>query len=225
MQFQGKNIFKLKNIIFDLDGTLVESFPGILQSLGHAVAKVNPSLDLTELKIHIGPPLVKMLSAMWPHLTVEERDEVLREFRQDYNNRGCLFSVAYPGIPEALKRFCSLGIKMFVLTNKPNAPTRKILKHLVLEGYFTEILSPDSISAAFTNKSEGALYLIERHALIPDETVLMGDSLDDLKAARAAGLLFLEAAYGYGKLDKSTTKGVWLSLKDPAKTADILNYK
>ena len=162
---------------------------------------------------------------MWPHLADEERDEVLREFRQDYNNRGCLFSVAYPGIPEALHRFCSLGIKMFVLTNKPDAPTRKILKHLLLDGYFTEILSPDSISAAFSSKAEGALYLCKKHALIPDETVLMGDSLDDLNAARAARLGFLEAAYGYGKIDKSMIKGSWFSLKNPAETAGILAYK
>lgn len=162
---------------------------------------------------------------MWPHLADEERDEVLREFRQDYNNRGCLFSVAYPGIPEALHRFCSLGIKMFVLTNKPDAPTRKILKHLLLDGYFTEILSPDSISAAFSSKAEGALYLCKKHALIPDETVLMGDSLDDLNAARAARLGFLEAAYGYGKIDKSMIKGSWFSLKNPAETAGILTYK
>jgi len=218
-------LFKLKNIIFDLDGTLIESFPGILQSLGHAVAKVNPSLDLTGLKIHIGPPLLKMLSAMWPHLAEEERDELLREFRQDYNNKGCLFSVAYPGIPEALHRFSSSGIKMFVLTNKPDAPTRKILKHLVLEGYFTEILSPDSMGAVFSAKSEGVFYLLNKYALMPGETVLMGDSLDDLNAARAGGLKFLEAAYGYGKIHKSLTKGVWLSLKDPTETADILTYK
>jgi len=56
-----------------------------------------------------------MLTAMWPHLAEKAKDEVLQEFRQDSNNRGCLFSVAYPGIPEALHRFCSQGIKMFVL--------------------------------------------------------------------------------------------------------------
>lgn len=134
-----------------------------------------------------------------------KRDEVLRGFRQDYNNSGWLFSVEYTGILEALHRICSLGIKMFVLTNKPDSPTRKILTHLMLDGYFTEILSPDSISAAFSSKAEGALYLC--HALIPDETVLMSDSLDDLNAARAAGLGFLEAGKGHRKIDKNIIKG------------------
>jgi histidinol phosphatase-like enzyme len=86
----------------------------------------------------------------------------------------------------------------------------------LLDGYFTKILSPDSISAAFSSKAEGALYLCKKHALIPDETVLMGDSLDDLNAARAAGLLFLEAAYGYGKLDEIDKEKARICLKSPA---------
>lgn len=224
MELLGKENLKIKNIVFDLDGTLIDSFPAILQSLQHAVSKLNPTLDLSGLKNHIGPPLLNMLSAMWPYLPRKEMDQVLQEFRQDYNSRGCLLSVAYPGIREALHRFYSLGIKMFVLTNKPEIPTRKILKHLVLEGYFSEILSPDSMTSVFATKSEAALYLIEKHALIPQETVLMGDSLDDLNAARTAGMNFLEAAYGYGKLEGSITKGGRYSLKDSTKISDILKY-
>ena len=202
-----------RNIIFDLDGTLIDSFPGILESLGHAVAQVNTSLDLTELKTHIGPPLPEMLSKMWPGLAAKVMDEVLRKFRFDYNNRGCLFSVAYPGIPEALEQFHSEGIILFVLTNKTEAPTRRILAHLGLEMHFTEILSPDSVTPPLSIKSEGALLLAKKHALAASETLLVGDSQDDLRAAQAVGFKFMEAEYGYGHIDEIVTEKAWLSLK------------
>jgi phosphoglycolate phosphatase len=215
----GRNF---KNIIFDLDGTLLDSFPGIFQSLEHAVAKVNPKLKLTALKNHIGPPLSKMLSRMWPDQAEEERNEVLREFRQDYNSRGCLFSVVYPGISEALHRFSSLGIKMFVLTNKPEVPTHKILANLRLQHLFLDVLSPDSVTPHLKSKSSGAHLLVGKHTLTAQETLLLGDSPDDLTAAQSAGFNFLEAAYGYGLFDESTRPEPWLRLKSPKDLAKIL---
>jgi phosphoglycolate phosphatase len=212
-----------RTIIFDLDGTLIDSFPGIVESLKQAVALVKPSLDLAELKTHIGPPLPEMLSLMWPQQDEEIRSKVLTEFRSDYNSRGCLCSVVYPGVPEALTRFKAFGIALFVLTNKPQAPTLKILKHLGLESYFSEILSPDSVAPPLSMKSEGALLLAKKHSLVASETMLVGDSLDDLKAAQAAGFEFVEAGYGYGDFDEIITEKAWLRLKSATELAKLVN--
>lgn len=212
-----------RNIVFDLDGTLVDSFPGIVESMRHAVSVIDPSLDLSDLQSQIGPPLPKMLSVMWPDLAEEVRASVLAEFRSDYNSRGYLFSAAYTGIPEVITQFRSSGITLFVLTNKPEAPTRKILSHLGLEAHFTEILSPDSMKPPLSTKAEGALHLVKTHRLVANETLLVGDSPDDLKAARAAGFGFLEASYGYGNFDGIVTKGAWLRLKSPADLAKLIN--
>lgn len=215
-----------RNIVFDLDGTLVDSLPGIVESLKHAVAQVDPSLDLTGLKAHIGPPLPEMLTRMWPQHDEEIRKKVLFEFRSDYNDRGCFFSVAYPGISEALLRFKSSGIALFVLTNKPETPTRRILAHLGLESHFSEILSPDSIHPPLSIKSEGALLLTKKHSLVASETLLVGDSQDDLKAAQDAGFVFMQAGYGYGEFDEIVTRKAWLRLKsstDLAKVIDLTN--
>lgn len=212
-----------RNIVFDLDGTLVDSFPGIVKSMRHAVSVIDPSLDLSDLQSQIGPPLPKMLSRMWPDLAEEVRASVLSEFRSDYNSRGYLFSVAYTGIPEALHQFRVSGITLFVLTNKPDAPTRKILSHLGLEAHFTQILSPDSMTPPLSTKSEGALHLVKTHSLVANETLLVGDSPDDLKAARAAGFSFLEASYGYGNFDEIVTEEEWFRLKSPSDLAKLIN--
>ncbi|NBZ95084.1 MAG: HAD family hydrolase [Proteobacteria bacterium] len=212
-----------RNIVFDLDGTLVDSFPGIVASMNHAVSVIDPSLDLSDLKSQIGPPLPKMLLLMWPDLAEEVRASVLAEFRSDYNNRGYQFSVAYTGIPEALHQFRSSGITLFVLTNKPEAPTRKILSHLGLEAHFTRILSPDSMNPPLSSKSEGALHLVKAQRLVANETLLVGDSPDDLKAARAAGFSFMEASYGYGNFDEIVTNEAWFRLKSPSDLAKLIN--
>jgi phosphoglycolate phosphatase len=211
-----------RNIIFDLDGTLIDSFPGIFESLRHAVSVVDPALDIGDLKSHIGPPLPIMLSRMWPDLQDKVRNQVLTEFRSDYNSRGCLFSVAYPGIAEALKHFYSSGITLFLLTNKPEAPTRSILAHLGLKTHFTEILSPDSVTPHLVTKSTGAILLAQKHALISRETLLVGDSQDDLTAAQSAGFSFLEASYGYGFFDENVTVRPWLRLKSPSDLAKMI---
>lgn len=211
-----------RNIIFDLDGTLIDSLPGIFKSLGHAVSLVDPALDISNLQSHIGPPLPTMLSRMWPDMPEEVRTRVLAEFRLDYNRGGCLFSIAYPGIPEALSQFQSSRRKLFVLTNKPQAPTRRILSHLGLDSHFTEILCPDSLTPPLSTKSEGALHLVETHRLIAHETLLVGDSPDDLKAACAAGFSFMEASYGYGNFDEIVTGEAWLRLKSPSDLAKVI---
>lgn len=211
-----------RNIIFDLDGTLIDSFPGIAESLRHAVSLVDPILDLGDLKSHIGPPLPVMLSRMWPWQDEEVRMRVLSEFRTDYNSRGCLFSVPYPGIPEALYHFHASGLRLFVLTNKPETPTLRILAHLGLDVWFTEILSPDSLTPPFPSKSEGAQLLAKNHGLITSETLLVGDSQDDLKASREAGFTFLEASYGYGHCGENVTGETWLRLKSPSELVKVI---
>lgn len=214
-----KNV--VSSIIFDLDGTLVDSFSGIAESLRHAISMVDPTLDISQLKSHIGPPLHLMLSQIWPQQSEEVRNQVLFEFRSDYNSRGCLYSIAYPGIPEALNLFHSLRIRLFVLTNKPETPTRRILAYLGLQHYFSDIHCPDSITPHLKTKSEGALILSKNHRLIPTETLLVGDSQDDLRAAQSIGFTFLEASYGYGKLDEIVTKRPWLQLKSPSDLSKI----
>ena len=211
-----------KNIIFDLDGTLVDSFPGIEESLKYAISVVDPVLDLSQLRSYIGPPLSKMLARMWPQKDEVIVNQVIHEFRSDYIKRGCFCSRPFSGVSDLLLQLRSKNYSLFVLTNKPADPARKILQHLGWEKHFTEVLSPDAVTPCLTTKTEGAHLLVQKHSLIAAETILVGDSQDDVTAAQSAGFTFLEASYGYGLCDENVTKRTWLQLKSPMDLVSIL---
>ena len=119
-------------------------------------------------------------------------------FRAHYIAEGCLGSTPFPGVPETLARLCSRGLRLFVLTNKPEAPARRILDHLGLAVFFTDMMTPDSVEPPFHSKPDGARLLAEKFNIGPGEAALVGDGADDAASGKACSFLFIAAAYGYG---------------------------
>ncbi len=189
------------NIIFDLDGTLVDSLAGIESSARYAADKTfkEPRL-IPPMRELIGPPIAKMFSKLWPDLTGEESTELLRNFRLHYDSEGCLLSELYPGVRETLARLFAREVSMFVLTNKPLEASRKILGSLGILSRFRDVVAPDSLTPAYSAKVDGAKYLRGRFELDPSATVIVGDGRDDYQSAEACGFAFILAAYGYGSL-------------------------
>lgn len=191
---------RFANLIFDFDGTLVDSLPGIESSLRAAVAGRSQPLAVTQtaLREKIGPPLSAMMAALWPELDPGEIPALVTAYRAHYLPAGCRLSEPFPGVGETLERFRAAGLRLFLLTNKPTAPTRAILERLGWRDWFTEVLCPDHPDHPFTEKTRGACKLCERHGLDRTRTLLTGDSKDDRDAADAAGFAFAAAGYGYG---------------------------
>jgi phosphoglycolate phosphatase len=187
-----------REVIFDLDGTLVDSLPGIERSVRAAVESVLPGEPMPDLKAIIGPPIATMFARVWPELEPEKMARLVAAFRSHYIEKGCLDSLPYPGVVETLSQLQAAGLRMFVLTNKPAAPTKAILGVLGLAEFFTEVLAPDSPECPFASKPDGALFLMRRFDLDADQTTLVGDGADDAAAAEACGFRFIAAAYGYG---------------------------
>lgn len=189
---------KMKNAIFDLDGTLVHSLPGIELSVRHAISRILPREQMPSLEKVIGPPIPSIFRSLWPEASPCRIDGLVKEFREHYLDKGCLNASLYPGVAETLVRLHYSGRRMFVLTNKPLAPAQKMLRNLGVDRLLTALLSPDSQECPFLEKSERARFLMNKFALEPGETLLLGDSADDAKAARDCSFLFVGAAYGYG---------------------------
>jgi phosphoglycolate phosphatase len=189
----------MNSVVFDLDGTLVDSLRGIESSLRGALDKVMPGGELPSLRDFIGPPLPTMVSEMWPMLDAVEVALLVSEFRNLYSQHGWKLTVPFPGVRKTLNRLHNSGYHLFVLTNKPTRISRLILDSLGLLSFFRDVVSLDFCNPPFVSKQESARFLIREHSLDPTLTVMMGDGRDDMVSATACGFRFVAAAYGYGK--------------------------
>lgn len=191
------------NVVFDLDGTLVDSLPGIEASAQSAVGQCLPGVSLPPIRELIGPPIRTMFGQLWPERAPAEIEALVTAFRRHYDTEGCLRSEVYPGVRETLAQLQAANVQMFVLTNKLSISAGIILERTGIKSFFSEVMSPDSAEPLYAAKSDGAAILQTRYHLDPTRTILMGDGADDLDAAAACGFAFVVAAYGYGSASRS----------------------
>ena len=188
---------RFRNLIFDLDGTLVDSLPGVESSIRYALQQCHPDRVLPSVREHVGPPIAVMLERMYPELSARELEALVGKFREHYNAEGCRASVLYPEVRETLQELHRRGASLFVLTNKPSLPTRLILEQTGILPYFTDLMSPDRVQPVFPSKSAAAQALADQHQLDAAATVVIGDGIDDANAAQTCGFAFVLARYGY----------------------------
>lgn len=210
----------LRAFVFDLDGTLVDSRPAIEKAAQRAIERVAPAYSGRQVTAAIGPPIRQMFSTVLQTTDTNLLDALVGVFRQVYDTDVCRETLAYPGVPELLARIAASGARLFILTNKPLAPTRLILSSLGLAPLLREIVTPDSAPQPFISKGRALSALLERHGLLPAQTVMVGDSPDDAEAAQSCGAVFVAALYGYGNLTACSTPA-WLTIETPS---DMLGF-
>ena len=199
---------RIRNVLFDLDGTLTDPAEGIVRSIQYSLATLNlrcPSA--TELTSYIGPPLRQSFTAI-----CNSSDEALIEravalYRERFSTRGLFENAVYAGVPQVLAELQALSYRLFVATSKPRVYAEKILEHFSLAGYFVEIHG-NELDGRLDDKAELIRELLEHHRLSPDETIMVGDRKHDVVAARRNSVTSLGVTYGYGPEDELTEAGV-----------------
>jgi phosphoglycolate phosphatase len=191
---------RYQNVFFDLDGTLVDSLPGIESSAAQALAECGYAARSQDLGRLIGPPIRSILRTLSGETVDARLDALERAFRASYDSSGWERTVLYDGARESLEALRTSGARLFLVTNKPRLPTERILRQFGLRAEFMDCISRDSASPAFASKAAMLCFAMERHGLRPESCVLVGDTDEDCDAASQAGIPVIVVTHGYGEL-------------------------
>lgn len=197
-------------VFLDLDGTLVDSRPGIVAALAHAFNSVGRGdLADSDLSWMLGPPLVDSFAK----LGFEDPDVLLRAYRSHYIPIGMFEAEVYRGVPEVLDQLNDLGCRLYLATAKPHAYARKVTAHFGLAPKLSQEFGPELDG---TNNWKGDLL---RMALAetgedPARSVMVGDRHHDMAAAVDVGMSAIAVTWGYGQPDEWETANAQINTPD-----------
>ncbi len=188
----------IENVLFDLDGTLVDSLPGIQSTITETLSELLPNEIVGDIRQFIGPPVGQVFKKILGDIEKQTLDALVEDFRSKYDDHGWQKTIGYKGVKNTISDLSKSGLKSFVVTNKPILPTRLILQELGLISFFQDVVAPDSKEPNFKSKTDMAVHVIEKHGLDSKKTIIVGDSVDDGQVAQSLQIGFVAATYGYG---------------------------
>ena len=199
MQFKEKEL-----IIFDLDGTLIDSAPDLALAINFMLTSLDrETFSEATIDLWVGngaSTLVKR--ALSANKIIDESiDKALFEsalsiFLESYRENICVKTVLYADVKETLQILYSLGYTMAIVTNKPFVFVQPILEKLDIASNFSLILGGDSLSSK-KPEPEPLLYVCEKLDISVEKAVMIGDSKNDILAANAADMQSVGLSYGY----------------------------
>jgi phosphoglycolate phosphatase len=187
------------HILFDFDGTLVDSAPAILNCFErvlqtHALEACR-AIDASL----IGPPLRQTLETLSGQNDPAVLDALSASFKDIYDTEACLQTPAYVGCQIVLEQLHEQGFTLAIATNKRLLPTRRIIAALGWEGLFAEVFASDSHPERYTDKAGMIAALLHDGRIAPQSAIYVGDTESDGRAAAANAVEFWPVVWGYGR--------------------------
>lgn len=192
---------KFKAIGFDLDGTLVDSLPDLALSVNSALAdfalpQADPALVMTWIGNGADVLIQRAIEWTGHTLTAELETEIKSRFNRYYAENLCNISRLYPNVKTTLHRLHEQGYLLAVVTNKPTRHVKPVLEAFDLYSLFSETLGGQSLPTIKPHPAP-LFYLCGKFGILPSELLFVGDSKNDILAAKAAGSKVVGLTYGY----------------------------
>lgn len=194
-----------KLAIFDFDGTLVDSAPGIIDVMRDVVREYGlPEVILEEWRQLVGVPLERQMEVIFPDRDDSYRKEVTERYRALYDQQAIERCPLFPGLRSTLERLKNSGVRLSIVTSKRKHLVDKVIDHHGLGYYFSLILGAQEV--ANHKPHPEAVYLTLAHlAMTSDDAIVIGDSIYDLDMARNAGVASIGITTGIHSREILTT--------------------
>ncbi|MDT5120750.1 MAG: phosphoglycolate phosphatase [Acidobacteriota bacterium] len=209
----------IKNILFDLDGTLTDPEAGITRCLQYALDGMGvPCPAIAELHVYIGPPIRNALAEIMGTTDEALIEEALRLYRVRFAETGLFENEVFGGVPEMLEALRASSRRLFVATSKPQVFTERILDHFGLTNYFEGIYGSE-LNGKLDHKVELIRHVLSSASLQPEETLMIGDRMYDICGAKENRCFSLGVTYGYGSEEELRSAGADLVCDSPQEIA------
>lgn len=213
----------ISTVLFDLDGTIVDSSSGIRHCASAAMVEYGlVPLSDAQLRAFIGPPLRESFRGLGVPETM--LDELAHAYRHHYTEGGLLDFTVYGGIRDVLSAMRDRDVRLGVATSKPTRYARRVVASADLAHYFECVLGPENDDVA-SSKAQVIEEVLDYMGVSDVDAVLMvGDREHDVRGARAVGTNFVGVAWGFGGVDELRDAGAQIVVDTPNGILDQLDH-
>ncbi len=211
------------NLLFDLDGTLTDPFWGITRCIGYALnALGRPSPSPEDLRWCIGPPLRKNFERLLGSRDDRITEEAVEKYRERFGSIGLFENEPYGGIAEALATLKARGHSLYIATSKPTTYAERIAIHFGLKEYFHRIYGSE-LDGRNSEKTSLVLQILQSEAILPSNTIMIGDREYDMIAARSNKIRGIGVLWGYGTREELQRSGAHALVPSPGDLVAIIS--
>lgn len=186
---------RFQTVLFDVDGTLIHSSPGILQTLRETFERMGVDCSGFDLQQYLGPPLRRTFAQHFQD--PEDVEKAVTLYRALYKESGQYACRLFPGVEEMLRRLNEAGVLLCTATSKPAEVARPILEHLGIDRWFT-IIGGAAMDSSLDTKTAVMRHVLCQPPVAGRPALMVGDRRDDMEGARNCGLPAAGVLYGYG---------------------------